>query len=722
MANLCIKPLSQHPKPLLRAQHLCLSVLVFVALFCVRLHWLFFALDNADFLLDCIPMLNNNDGYYYAEGARDILAGFHQDGDLSPVHSPLSILSAALAFVLPLPLDWLLLFLPAVFGSLVAFPLYFFFVAFVPSRFDERLKTFCACFAAFFGGIVVSYYNRTMIGYYDTDMLIIVLPLCAIFCLLRFTQTQSRIMLCAFFVFAILAQQWHTGLSNLFLAIFALCVVWALVGRFCAIVRAPFALLPIIAAFSVLLVPFWWLQILLAGAIVRVQNPKAHCVFIALSLLLSALFGGFSALLYPFQAYFLQQLPQDSSLVFHDVVGTIREVSSVSLTEAMQRISSTVPLFVVSLLGYIALCVQRPHFLLGLPFVLLGFAGAKIGLRFNLFATPFLALGLGFVLLFCLSLLPKWRLFVALPLATLLCMPSFAHIMHYNVPSVFHKDEAQLLQALKTLAKPTDYLITWWDYGYGARYYGDVKTLIDGGKHSGAVNYPVSLMLATPNMKASATLAALTTYTTEKYRNFSEDNAIVEQLLRDSPASSPRNFLLRLENGMLDVPPMQHDIFYYLPLQMFEIFDVIASFSNIDFAGGILREDSMLHVAHVYRVADDVLFADNNLALNLQTGELHNGESRVPLRAFVRMREVSVDSDSASAFVRTIPHAERVDFSTPSRLFAVWLESQNKLIVCDEFSFYSTTLQLFVFGENETFALVASNPLGRIFKVRKRID
>jgi dolichyl-diphosphooligosaccharide--protein glycosyltransferase/undecaprenyl-diphosphooligosaccharide--protein glycosyltransferase len=29
-------------------------------------------------------MINTNDGYYFAEGARDILSGHHQNNDLSP--------------------------------------------------------------------------------------------------------------------------------------------------------------------------------------------------------------------------------------------------------------------------------------------------------------------------------------------------------------------------------------------------------------------------------------------------------------------------------------------------------------------------------------------------------------------------------------------------------------------------------------------------------------
>ena len=42
-------------------------------------------------------MINTNDGYFFAEGARDILAGSHEPNDLSPVNEPISLLTAWLS-------------------------------------------------------------------------------------------------------------------------------------------------------------------------------------------------------------------------------------------------------------------------------------------------------------------------------------------------------------------------------------------------------------------------------------------------------------------------------------------------------------------------------------------------------------------------------------------------------------------------------------------------
>ncbi|NES53500.1 peptide-binding protein, partial [Escherichia coli] len=63
--------------------------------------------------------------------------------------------------------------------------------------------------------------------------------------------------------------------------------------------------------------------------------------------------------------------------------------------------------------------------------------------------------------------------------------PVFIHIYNYKAPTVFSQNEASLLNQLKNIANREDYVVTWWDYGYPVRYYSDVKTLVDGGKHLG---------------------------------------------------------------------------------------------------------------------------------------------------------------------------------------------------------------------------------------------
>ncbi len=73
--------------------------------------------------------------------------------------------------------------------------------------------------------------------------------------------------------------------------------------------------------------------------------------------------------------------------------------------------------------------------------------------------------------------------------------PNYKHIQSYKVPTVFNKDEVKVLNDLQSKTDREDYVISWWDYGYPIRYYADVKTLGDGGKHSGSVNFPLSFML-----------------------------------------------------------------------------------------------------------------------------------------------------------------------------------------------------------------------------------
>ena len=62
-------------------------------------------------------MINTNDGYAFAEGARDRLAGFHQPNDLSYFSAPLSIVTAFLAEILPFKIETIFVYLPALFTT-----------------------------------------------------------------------------------------------------------------------------------------------------------------------------------------------------------------------------------------------------------------------------------------------------------------------------------------------------------------------------------------------------------------------------------------------------------------------------------------------------------------------------------------------------------------------------------------------------------------------------
>jgi dolichyl-diphosphooligosaccharide--protein glycosyltransferase/undecaprenyl-diphosphooligosaccharide--protein glycosyltransferase len=60
-------------------------------------------------------MINTNDGYFYAEGARDILNGSHEENDLSPVDTAASNLTAIIAKILPIPFETVIFYMSAFF-------------------------------------------------------------------------------------------------------------------------------------------------------------------------------------------------------------------------------------------------------------------------------------------------------------------------------------------------------------------------------------------------------------------------------------------------------------------------------------------------------------------------------------------------------------------------------------------------------------------------------
>ena len=69
--------------------------------FGVRLIWVYQFSDFEAFKYAGQFMINTNDGYYWAEGARDLLSGISQKFDLSPTKEAASFLTYIFAKILP---------------------------------------------------------------------------------------------------------------------------------------------------------------------------------------------------------------------------------------------------------------------------------------------------------------------------------------------------------------------------------------------------------------------------------------------------------------------------------------------------------------------------------------------------------------------------------------------------------------------------------------------
>ena len=144
------------------SKHILLMILLaFAFSVAFRMWWVYWASGFPNyFFWDGELMINTNDGYAFAEGARDRLAGFHQPNDLSYFSASLSILTAFLAKILPFSLESIFVYLSVVCSSLIVVP-----ILLIASEFRCMRAGFIGALVA---SVANSYYNRTMAGYYDT--------------------------------------------------------------------------------------------------------------------------------------------------------------------------------------------------------------------------------------------------------------------------------------------------------------------------------------------------------------------------------------------------------------------------------------------------------------------------------------------------------------------------------------------------------------------------
>ncbi len=149
--------------------------------FMVRMIWVYQFQGNESFMWNGQLMINTNDGYFFASGAQKWLDGTLQYNPRVPelFYTAAVTLSTFAAKYLPFSLDTVVLYMPAVISSLVVIPMI------LIGRLFGMIQV--GFFAALLGSIAWSYYNRTMIGYFDTDMFSAMAPMFILYFLMKST-------------------------------------------------------------------------------------------------------------------------------------------------------------------------------------------------------------------------------------------------------------------------------------------------------------------------------------------------------------------------------------------------------------------------------------------------------------------------------------------------------------------------------------------------------
>ncbi|NDH01029.1 MAG: hypothetical protein EBY43_08145, partial [Opitutae bacterium] len=136
---------------------------------------------------DGVALPNTHDSFYFGSVVQKAALGMHQNNDLLPgvyQNGMITALPYWLISLFPdLSIEHLLLWLPVYVSGLVCVPL-----VLIGRLYGSAVWGLgAACLA----GITHSYYNRTLAGYYDTDIFAITSPAFSVFFLLAAARNQS---------------------------------------------------------------------------------------------------------------------------------------------------------------------------------------------------------------------------------------------------------------------------------------------------------------------------------------------------------------------------------------------------------------------------------------------------------------------------------------------------------------------------------------------------
>jgi dolichyl-diphosphooligosaccharide--protein glycosyltransferase/undecaprenyl-diphosphooligosaccharide--protein glycosyltransferase len=520
-----------------------------------------------------------------------------------------------------------MLYMPAAIAGLVVIP-----VILIGRLFNF---TFVGFLAALIGSVAWSYYNRTMIGYYDTDMFSAMAPMFILYFLLRTIEYENlnNAFISALIIFAY-PFLYDGGLSLVYAMGLLYMLYMVLFHR-----REAFTYQSIVLISVALMGIAWFIKlpliILLYFVFGRIAfNRQKLIIASAIAVLLFLYSGNVFALVWAkFSVYFFRGVDESGGLKFYEVAQTVREAGRIPFETMANRISGSIPGVVIALLGYLLLVIRHRSFILALPLIGIGIFSLWGGLRFTVFAVPVAAISAAYLFYAATSYIkiPAARNTLLILLAAAILYPNITHIIGYKVPTVFGNREVKILDTLKAKGGDKDYVIAWWDYGYPIWYYSEKNTLIDGGKHNHD-NFIVSEILSTPSQLEAARLSriAVETYVESNY------SIVADTLFKNGRDDQidVGTYLETLRYGDMKMPKKTREVYLYLPWRMMDIFPTVRIFSNIDLDTGKKHLRPFFYMSRGHKDSPETLNLGSGVVLNKKSGMLQIGRQKVPVKSF----------------------------------------------------------------------------------------
>lgn len=698
-----------------------LVLIAFLFSFGLRLIWIFQFSNEPSFYWNDEMMINTNDGYYFATAVKNLLFGSNlENPQLSGAVStyPMMVyITYFLAKFTPLSLDFVILYMSSFFSSLIVLP-----VIFTMRLFSKTLIGF---FAALLASIALSYYNRTMSGYYDSDMFSVLMQGIVFYALLRlnYEKSMKALLIAAFSIasYPLFYPQGLTIIYAMFMIYSAFIIFFNPKDEFSykSVILLTFSLiyLPFFIKIAIIFLAFF------AEKRLRLKL-KQWIILSVLAFVYSLYAGKILSLILGYVARYSSFGVEEIGLKFFQVNQTVKEASQIPFfpdgsgpSNISQRVSGSAIGFILAVAGYILLLFKKKEFIIALPLIGVGIFAHWGGLRFTVYATFIAAIGAVYFLYWFGEKIQTMmdKKFIQIGIlaigSILLLYPNITHIIAYKVPTVFSKNEVQILDDFRQKSSSRDYTIAWWDYGYPLWYYSNTNTIIDGGKHNHD-NFIVSQIFRTNSQTQAVNLAR---YSIETYVK-SDYQIIADTIFKNNTKDQidPNLLLKQMDDESFKNLPKTRDIFLYIPLRMMDIFPTIMRFSTLNLNTGesfspfffkgqaIKQEGSLVYLENSWQ---------QTFVVDLEKGNLHNKNQTIPLN------KITITKYNES---EKLTKEEQVVRSS-SNLNLIYMQDYGIFLILENSVYNSVYIQLFVLENYDTnlFEPAVLTPFTKIYKIKK---
>lgn len=513
--------------------------------------------QNPEYRLGSEWLLATNDAYHWVAGAEGIgLAVGHPMAEmLQGMASLLGTYPAAVAFWFPMLLSTLVALIVFVWvwalGSMEA-----------------------GMAAGLITTIAPGFLARTLLGYYDTDLVTLFFPLLMTLApacwamrymllphtlLKRLIHTSGRVMarrilssqappevrlgyplrkrwvilLTLSGLISWWSQEWHSVFPYLIRYNVGLLAFMSLVmapqGRRGLLLLGSLAYaLPALAGLPGLA----GCAIILVAGMARTEWARTLRAWLSRPLVLLLLWAGVAALMlgggilstliYHFGAYAKRSgdaaaTAAGTVLVYPSVAQSITEVQDLSLMALLSYFHPWMEAALLGLVGFVWVLIRRPGALFLLPLAALGLLSTKMGGRMVMFGAPIVAVGLTLPLYWILQRILRDSLRGAVAglvtsavLIGLLVAPFVNIIQAMSQGPMINRRHADALTRARDVTPKDSTLWLWWDWGYAAHHFARRATIADGALHNGPWLYLPAAVFATDNARFARQLIRYT--------------------------------------------------------------------------------------------------------------------------------------------------------------------------------------------------------------------